>query len=265
MRIATTLFPLVASGFLLTGLVSCSKPQDAPAPESNLPLTYSHGDENAEVSLTLPEDFKRFPALHETLYTESEAELKAFTENATTTRADLKKEGFDSPPYFRTTVWHLSGETPQLASFYAEHAEFTGGAHGNMNFQTILWNKADNQPLDTASLFKPDADFKEADAYLCTQVEAERSRRNETPTRQTATGFTCPKLLESRLILIPSVTPEKFGAVEALYAPYDVGPYAEGPYQIRIPQTLLRNVIAPDYLADFAGEAVAPVAEDNAA
>lgn len=255
---------LMATGLLVTGVVSCSKPKDEAPATSTLPLSYSHGDENAEVSLTLPEDFRRFPALHETLYSESETELKAFVENATKTRADLKSEGFDSPPYFRTTVWHLSGESPQLASFYAEHMEFSGGAHGNMNFQTILWNKTDNQPLDSAALFVPNADFKAVDSYLCTQIEVERSRRNETPTRQNPSGFPCPKLLESRIILIPSTTPEKFGAVEALYAPYDVGPYAEGAYQIRIPQNLLREVIAPDYRANFAGEAVPPVTKDNA-
>jgi len=260
-----SLVPLMIAVVAGAGLVACSRPQEA-AQGDDLPLTYSQGDVSAEVSLTLPEDFRRFPALHETLYSESEAELKAFVATAIQTRADLQKEGFDSPPYFRSSVWHLSAENTQLASFYAEHTEFTGGAHGNMNFQTILWNKADNQPLDTAALFVPNADFKAIDAYLCTQVEVERSRRTETPTRQSDTGFTCPRLSESRLILIPSTLPDRFGAVEALYAPYDVAPYAEGPYRIRIPQNLLRGVIAPDYRQNFAGEAVSSPAEaDDAA
>lgn len=250
-------------GLMIAALASCSRQAEEPpaAPTPAFPLSYSHKDANAEVSLTLPEAIARFPALHESLYSEGETELKSFTENTTRIRADLAKDGFDSPAYFRKSAWHLSGETDRLASFYAEHTEYTGGAHGNMNFETLLWDKTAGAPLKPDALFAPNADFRAADAYLCTQVEAERSRRNETPTRQNETSFPCPKLLESRVILIPSTITDKFGALEALYAPYDVGPYAEGAYRIRIPQNIVRGLIAPDLAENFAGEAIAAPAD----
>ena len=53
-----------------------------------------------------------------------------------------------------------------------------------------------------------------------------------------------------------STIKDKAGAVDALFAPYEVGPYVEGPYEIRVPQSQLRSVLSPEYADQFAGDPV---------
>ncbi|UDF05382.1 DUF3298 and DUF4163 domain-containing protein [Asticcacaulis sp. AND118] len=245
-------------------LISCSRKDEAHKdegpPVAAAPLSFSRPTPDAEVALTFPETVRAFPELHNRLYAEGQGDLNAFVDQAARDRKELSAAGSEAPPYFRSITWTLPAQSEHLASLYAEQSEFTGGAHPNASYQTVLWDKAAKQAIDAHLLFAPNADLSHADAFLCRQIEAERSRRNETPTTQTATGFTCPKLIDSHLALVPSTTSGKIGAVEALFAPYEVGPYAEGAYQIRVPQAVLRGLISPAYAADFAGEPVAATA-----
>ncbi len=98
--------------------------------------------------------------------------------------------------------------------------------------------------------------MRNVDAFVCKQIEAERSKRAGQPVSQASDGFACPKIADSRLILIPSTVTGKIGAVDALFAPSEVGPYAEGPYEIRVPQAQLQGVIAPEFADQFGGDAV---------
>lgn len=255
---------LITVAFCALTLASCSRKDeahkdDAP-PVAAAPLEFAQTTPDAEVKLTFPEAIKAFPDLHNRLYSEGQSELKAFGDQAAKDRKELSAAGSEPPPYFRSITWTLPAQSEHLASLYAEQSEFTGGAHPNANYQSVLWDKTAKQAIDARLLFAPNADLAAADAFLCRQIEAERSRRNQTPTTQTATGFTCPKLIDSHLALVDSTTSGKIGAIEALFAPYEVGPYAEGAYQIRVPQAVLRGLISPAYAADFAGEPVPPLA-----
>jgi len=254
---------LVVSAMALSGLMglgACSKKpekkEDEAPPVAAAPLAFSRPTPDAEVTLTFPDTIRAFPELHNRLYIEGQSDLNAFVDQAVRDRKELSAAGSDAPPYFRSIKWTLPAQSEHLLSVYAERSEFTGGAHPNASYQTILWDKAAKQAIDAKLLFAPNADLSAADSFLCHQIEAERSRRNQTPTTQAATGFTCPKLIDSHLVLVPSLTAGKIGAVEALFAPYEVGPYAEGTFQIRVPQAVLRGLISPAYATDFAGEPV---------
>ncbi|WP_343684456.1 DUF4163 domain-containing protein [Asticcacaulis sp.] len=250
---------LIMVAFCALTLASCSRRdethKDAP-PVAAAPLEFAQTTPDAEVKLTFPEAIKAFAELHNRLFADGQSELTAFADQAAKDRKELTAAGSEPPPYFRAIKWTLPAQSEHLASLYAEQSEFTGGAHPNASYQTVLWDKTARQAIDARLLFAPNADLAAADAFLCRQIEAERSRRNQTPTTQTDTGFTCPRLIESHLALVPSTTAGKIGAIEALFAPYEVGPYAEGAYQIRVPQAVLRGLISPAYATDFAGEPV---------
>ncbi|WP_443747977.1 PdaC/SigV domain-containing protein [Asticcacaulis solisilvae] len=219
-------------------------------------LTFSDKDADAAVTLTLPEAVKAYPELHSRLYSEGKKELTGFLGDAHKDRAQQSADGIEVPAYSHTIAWKISAETPKLVSAFAQEDDFRGGAHPNSTFQAVLWDRAKKQPVAASSLFAPGADMKAVDAYVCHQIEAERSKRLGEPTTQAGTGFTCPTLSASRLILVASTVKEKAGAVDALFAPYEVGPYVEGPYEIRVPQALLKGVLNPDYADQFAGEPV---------
>ena len=260
---------LASAALLLAGLVgACSREPDSDhmqagqgqAPGVNVPLGFAQTNPDAQVTLSLPEPLKAYPELHERLYKDGETTLTAFLNQAKKDRAEQSADGFPVPAYYQKIEWKISAQSPRLLSVYAEQNDFEGGAHPNTSFRALLWDKDKAALIPTAELFSPDADLKTVDDYVCHQIEAQRAKRSGQPVNETASGFNCPKFSDSRLILVPSTQPGKIGAVDALYAPYDVGPYAEGPYEIRVPQSQLKGLIAPLYADQFAGDAIAETA-----
>ncbi|MCR6660461.1 MAG: DUF3298 and DUF4163 domain-containing protein [Asticcacaulis sp.] len=251
----------LALGALLAFSACQKKPKDdqatAPAvPAAPVPLSLANSNADAQVNLTLPEAIKLYPELHTRLFNEAQTNLTAFMDQAHKDRAQNSADGIEEPPYYHSIVWKIAAQTPRLVSVFSEEDDYQGGAHPNHTIQTLLWDKTARTAIDTKRLFRPSADFKAIDAYLCHQVEAERSKRAGEPVSQSGSGFACPKFSESRLVLIPAAAGGKAGAIEALYAPYDVGPYAEGPYEIRVPQTMLGDVLAPEFADQFGGDPV---------
>ena len=114
--------------------------------------------------------------------------------------------------------------------------------------------------MPTGKLFVNGADMSAIDSYVCKQIETARSQRAHEPVSQADFGDGCPRFAEARLILIPSTISGKVGAVDALFAPSDVGAYAEGAYEIRVPLNVLQGALNPEFADQFGGDPVA----DNA-
>jgi hypothetical protein len=222
-------------------------------PATVAPLAFAKVSADAEVRLTLPEAIKYFPALHTKLYNEGHAALNAFATQAVADHADASKDGFPFTPYTYTITWNIAAESPNLLSIYAFEANFSGGAHPNHGYQALLWDKSKNDLVPTSALFIQGADMKPVDGFVCQQIAAARSKRLGEPLTQAGSGFDCPKLLDSKLILVPSQVAGKVAALDVLYGPYEVGSYAEGDYQVRVPISVLAGVLAPHYAAEFVG------------
>ncbi len=268
-RVPVRLAFLGASAALLLagGIEACSREPDSDHVKvqsqhgvADSPLGFAQTSPDAQVTLSLPEPIKAYPELHERLYKDGETTLTAFLDQAKKDRAEQSADGFPVPAYYQKIEWKISAQSPRLLSIYAEQNDFEGGAHPNTSFRTLLWDKTRAALIPTAELFSPDADLKSVDDYVCQQIEAQRARRTGQPVSESGSGFNCPKFSESRLILVPSTQPGKIGAIDALYAPYDVGPYAEGPYEVRVPQSQLKGLVAPEYADQFAGDAIAETA-----
>jgi hypothetical protein len=265
---AARTFAGAATALLLAGMVAaCSRAPDSDrmgaagrALGANVPLAFALTNPDAQVTLSLPEPIKAYPELHQRLYKDGETTLTAFVDQARKDRAEQSADGVPVPAYYQKIEWKISAQSPRLLSLYAEQNDFEGGAHPNTSFRALLWDKDKGALIPTAELFTPDADMKSVDDYVCHQIEAQRSKRTGQPVSETGSGFNCPKFSESRLILIPSTQPGKIGAIDALYAPFDVGPYAEGPYEIRVPQDQLKGLIAPQYADQFEGQPIAETA-----
>jgi len=260
---------LASAALLLAGLVAaCSREPDsdhmkvtgAKAIVGNEPLGFARTSPDAQVTLSLPEPIKAYPELHARLYKDGETTLTAFLDQAKKDRSEQSADGVPVPAYYQKIDWKISAQSPRLLSLYAEQNDFEGGAHPNTSFRALLWDKDKDALIPTAELFSPDADLKTVDDYVCHQIEAQRAKRIGEPVNQVGSGFNCPKFADSRLILVPSTQAGKIGAIDALFAPYDVGPYAEGPYEVRVPQSQLKGLIAPQYADQFAGDAVAETA-----
>lgn len=237
-------------------LWGCSKPMDKAKtsdkpPATVAPLGYAMSTAEAQVTLTLPETLKVYPELHSRLYSEGEQDLKTFMQRAQKDHQDLKAQGFLQAPYFKTIKWFVSARSKRLVSAYAVIDTDSGGAHPNSEFQNVIWDVETSSVLSNDKLFDSHQDLKPLDDYLCHALEAERSHRSGSVQQQ----GNCPKILNARLVLINAEDGPSIGAVEALFAPYEVGAFAEGAYDIRIPQSVIRPYIQAPYQAEFAGAA----------
>ena len=272
------LLGLAVVATLAATLGSCNREQDARAPvppaagdtaaavtpaDAAAPMAFESKTPFAEVSLTLPIALKAQPDLHARLYAAGVRDLREFTEGA---QADRTEAGGDAgmPPYNRSIEITPGAETGKLFSLIRTDSEYTGGAHPNASFASILWDKALKREITGANLFTRTGDLSALDNALCAAINAEKKKRDPAARTVGLTGgdWQCPRAAATPFVLASGTQPGKAGGLVFLIGPYQVGPYAEGSYQVTVSQTAFRSLLAPAYADEFAGEpkpAVVPV------
>jgi len=123
-----------------------------------------------------------------------------------------------------------------LISLLVTEWSFTGGAHGNTSYAAEnYWRQAGRfQPLTLADLFLPEADYAAALARLCIQsLQAQGAAWVKAGEIKT---FTAEDLQ------VFNVMPR---ALLFTFPPYQVGPYAQGTFHVRVPYRQLKEVLDP--------------------
>lgn len=262
---------ILTAGLLAVTLAvasGCKKPDEAPtkappppADEAPVtpagaaaPLNFQSKTDAAEVTLKLAPELARQPDLHARLYSEGVAGLRQFSEGAANERAELGEgEGAQMPPYSREVAWSVGADTGKLLGAWSLQAEYTGGAHGNASFNSVLWDKALKRTIPASVLFNPGVDDAMNKA-LCDALIAEKKRRlAETYADPGADTWTCPKWRDTVFTLAPSSMAGKSGGLVFLIAPYMAGAYAEGDYRITVPAAAFARYLKPAYADEFAG------------
>lgn len=252
------LIPALAA---VTILCACGKQEDAkapppapvqPAPAAG-PLTYEKKTPQAEVKLVLPTQVGALPALYAKLYAEGRNQLDAFAEGAVEDVESLKAEGMQPQPYAQELSYSAEAETARILSLKLTGYEYTGGAHPNPFLSAFTWDKAEGRQLKVADLLKPGANLAAADKALCDAARAAKRERNEGDDTFAGEPIACPTLAKAEVALVPSLTEGKIGGLKVLIGPYEIGPYAEGSYEIVLPLTVFQGLLAPAYAAEFAG------------
>lgn len=232
--------------------------QPAPAPAAATvdgPLAYDAKTPYATVKLTLPEGVKTAPGLRGALYDAGVRELGQFAEGA---QADLSEAGGGNRPYERTVTYSPGGETPRLISVARTNFEDTGGAHPNVTYGGVIWDKTAKRPLGFADLFRAGPDTSALDKALCAAANAAKQARSPGSEPATLGGkmWTCPKASATPFILTPGSEPGKIGGITFLLDSYQIGPHSDGDYWIALPQSAFRTLLAPAYADQFGGAPV---------
>ncbi len=253
-------------------LAACNRDRDEPAPtevaaETDAPaqetpaaspsnLSFADKTEHATVSLTLPEGIKAEPDLHARTYAEEVRNLRQFEEGALAARTEAEgDEGM--PPFEKTVTVTVAGQTDRLFSLRREAFDYSGGAHPNTLTTGIVWDRSLKRVIGAPELFRKGADLTALDQALCTAVNA--ARRARVPDARTITlagrdGWACPRAADTPFVLAPGEQAGKAGGLIFLIGPYQVGPGVEGGYEIAIPQTAFKSMIATAYAGEFAGQ-----------
>lgn len=149
------------------------------------------------------------------------------------------------------TTWQVVADTPRFLSLSAESYLYSGGAHGNSNFDAMVWDRELGDALETRAFFTaPEGLALVIAEPYCRALNELRAERRGGMGAGGDLGE-CPQLNELTL-LIGSSNGETFDRLGLIAAPYIAGSYAEGPYEVTIPLT--RDMLAevkPAYREHF--------------
>ncbi|WP_417232898.1 RsiV family protein [Brevundimonas sp.] len=268
----TALRALLLTAAVATALAGCNRREAEPDPapvsaaeapaeitpaDAAAPMGFALTTEYAEVELVLPEAIKPQTDLHARLYAEEVRRLRQFVEGA---QADRSEAGNDSAigRYEKRITLTPAAETGKLVSFKREAFDYSGGAHPNTQTTGILWDKALKQMVTPAGLFRRGADLAALDQALCAAINtAKKARPYTTPVTLGARDWACPRAAATPFVLTPGTVDGKAGGLTFLIGPYQVGPYSEGSYEITLPLTQFRTLLASAYADEFAGQPAA--------
>jgi len=233
------------------GQAAAVTPADAAAP-----MGFEEKTPYADVRLTLPDAIKPQSDLHARLYAEQVRQLRQFVEGA---QGELTEAGADTdrPKYEKTVTVTAALETGKLISLKQVDFDYSGGAHPNTLTTGILWDKALKRRIGLADLFRRNADLTALDQALCTAINA--AKRARVPDSAAMTlggrpGSACPRAADTAFVLAPGTVNGKAAGLVFFIGAYQVGPYAEGGYEIAIPVSGFRSLLAIAYADDFAGQ-----------
>lgn len=151
--------------------------------------------------------------------------------------------------------WSVIANTPRFLVLSGSYYEYSGGAHGNINFEALVWDRKAKKALFSGKMFLSERALQGAlGAAWCEGLKAERAERlgeQASAIMDEDDIFPCPPI--SDLVVFPAASDgQRFDRIELLAAPYVAGSYAEGVYEVTLPVTpAVLAAIKPRYRAAF--------------
>lgn len=241
------------------GPLPASTSVHAPAPASLHDVI--ERDPRYMIGISYPPVANRYPGLA--------AELKRYADTA---RADLLQAvaalGNQPPaaPYDLSLSFTEVVATPRIVTIAADGSSYTGGAHGTPLVARFDWLPQENRPLTAAELIPDPASWRSISGHVREQLQAALSQRVDADQLPPADRADVIKQA-SRMIdegtgpdvanfsqFEPVLSPDgRIAALRFVFAPYQVGPYADGTQTVDVPADVLLPMIAPAYRPLFVG------------
>jgi len=149
--------------------------------------------------------------------------------------------GREHDPMSYQAAWEIDAVLPEIAAASGTISYYTGGAHGGIEYKTILLDRRRGRTIALADLFAPGtfdhglfgqrgSGMRAVQAAFCRALAgAVRERRGDP-----AAAVECPAVEAQPVTLVCGA----LGRVEAfrtLLNPYIAGSWAEGPYEVEFP------------------------------
>lgn len=260
-RIALTSVLLVA----LPAIAACQQPDETPAkaspasdkPQPKEPVSFERETKAYSFSYEYPADAAAIPALSAFLTTDRAKALAELESSAAEAEADAKTNGYPFHAHMAGISWTVTGNNPVLIAMLGELVSFSGGAHGNSNYEALLWDKAASKRITLDALFADTAAAMEPMRQrYCDALNAERAeKRGEYEATGDDMFQACPPFEE--LVILPYAGSDGgFDRLMLIAAPYVAGPYVEGAYEISLPiPAATLDQVKPAYRSAFSTEA----------
>jgi hypothetical protein len=208
-----------------------------------------------EFSYSYPAEAAAVPQIVERLQDDLRKGRADTTQSAREDKKERGRQDFPFLAYSLQTDWTTEANTPRFLSLLSEVYAFTGGAHGNTGYSTLLWDRKANKEVAFEKLLvSPQAFARAIHDRFCKALNDARAEKRGEPV--VATGdddFTvCVDPLKQTLVP-ESKDGKAIRNVTVVIGPYEAGPYVEGSYEIDLPvDTAMLKAIKPEYRNDFA-------------
>ncbi len=194
---------------------------------------------------------RKYPALGDYL----EARIKTYVDEFMAQVEDWKQESLSDTEVEFGMPWNMGLEIVELEeqsevfSLMLQVYQYTGGAHGNVFYEGINYDVLQNKIITLDEIFV-------SDEYLVSLTDFVKSDiiRQKTE-RYPETDFS------DDFFVTEGATPEpenyvdflfKADGLEFYFAPYHMGPYAEGSFQVLVPWSVLNPFLAAQYQGEEA-------------
>jgi hypothetical protein len=232
---------------------------DPNAPTASADGSLAYADESISFSAAFPPGPADDPVLTY-LRTDAESYFRKLKANAVTDAADRKQNGAPAMPWELQIEWKYVAKAGGIVSLVGTAYEFTGGAHGMTFTDTHIARAATGEQLSLETMLNPGITPSPAITIaVCEALKAEKVKRMGSPTVYDepivcAGANTNIKIEEAKFALAPSSEPDRFGGLFVYYEPYAVGAYAEGSYQLAVPQEVFAEDMRPEFRKLFSGK-----------
>lgn len=245
------------------GPATGAKPVAAPVPTSP-PVGLADVLESQPgymVGITFPKSAARYPGLA--------ADIRAYAEAA---RAELVKaaqgrgsEASVAEMYDLSLTFTDVMETPDVVAVAADGSSYTGGAHAAPLLERFVWLPRHNHRLTAERLVSDAANWKPLSALVREQLHTALAQRLAadalSPEDRAQVVRSAGRMIDEGTAPVaasfaqfePVAGPGgKLAGLRFVFAPYQVGPYADGVQSVQLPASALLPLIDPRYHDLFA-------------
>lgn len=226
----------------------------APAADGKGAVAVSEDNDVFTFEYSFPAAAGDIPRLRALLLERMKQAREAHVAMAIDARAGADSAGYPFNPYGSSTAWQVVADLPDWLSLSADYWEFTGGAHGNSAFGTLLWDKRAGIVRDPLSLFTSAAALQGAtQAEFCDLLDKQRAqKRGEPVVRQEGNWMNECIGLDAVTVVLGSSNQRTFDRIGFLVPPYNAGPYAEGSYEVTLPVgKAIMAAVRPEFRGAF--------------
>ncbi|MFC7291081.1 DUF3298 and DUF4163 domain-containing protein [Hirschia litorea] len=265
---------------LTTQAVTPEKPATpvvTPTPVEPTPIAPRPGAnryaENMRLLLPALEFEARFPegSSDEPAYRFIMEKISAYRDRLRHDSAEAKKD-FESRdiafhPWSVDIIFREIQRSGNIVSAMGREYSYTGGAHPNLNWQGLIAEADTGESITLYDMFMPRVGLSPALAIAaCEKIkDAKLERMGEATIDgdpiECGSSAMKDRIFNAETSLTASTTKDKFGGVMLMFAPYELGPYVEGPYTIVVSQAIFADDLRPEYRTLFSGDAIRPQTE----
>lgn len=204
---------------------------------------------------SFPAEAAAISAIDRQLRADADRQLSDMREMAVAERKSRKEMKIDFHPLGFEANWIVLGSTDELLSLAAQVYAYTGGAHGNTHYDSIIWDREMGKSVKPLALFSnPTAALNMLQSVFCPRLDAMRAEKRDEALPLQGEGWMvdCPTLEDRHIVPVDTDGDSRFEILRVLLPPYDAGPYAEGAYEVDIPVTDdLKAMMKPEYRSAF--------------